>query len=142
MCRLPLDLNAVRPRAMARYLYNNGWHFDKKTCKYAVSLMRKKNSVNGQLEAIQPMEKEQVDELLKRYNVKLQNDVGHDAVYVANFGKNTLTKSVQDEQHLALYVKEVVDDPNAADGTIMREWYARMIAAGLVVDWLDLLDDE
>lgn len=142
MCRQPLDVNVVRPRAMTRYLMNNGWHFDKATCGYAVSLMRKKNPVNSQLEPVQMMTKEQVDDLLKRHNVKLQNDVGYDAVYVANFGKHTLAKSVPDEQHLAMYVKEKIDDHNAADGTIMREWYARMIACGMMVDWLAMLDDE
>lgn len=143
MCRQALDVNAVRPRAMARYLYNNGWHFDRRMCEYAVSLMRKKNAVNSQLEPVQMMTKEQVDDLLKRHNVKLQNDVGHDAVYVANYGKHKLMKSsITDEQHLAMYVKDVVDDPDMADGTIMREWYARLIAAGLLVDWLDLLEED
>lgn len=142
MCREALDSGMIRPRAMARYLFNNGWHFTKRMCEYAVSLMRKKNAVNGQMEAVQMMTKEQVDDLLKRHNVKLQNDVGHDAVYVANYGKHTLVKSVADEQHLAMYVKERIDDMNAADGTIMREWYARLIAAGMLVDWLEFMEDE
>ena len=142
MCRGALDVGAVRPLEMAKYLYNNGWHFNRKMCEYAVSLMRNKNAINGQMEPVKMMTKEQVDELLKRHNVKLQNDVGHDAVYVANFGKHTLAKSVPDEQHLAMYIKERVDDMNAADGTIMREWYARLIACGMLVDWLDMLEDE
>ena len=142
MCRQALDVNMMRPRAMSSYLMNNGWHFTKRMCEYAVSLMRKKNPVNGQMDAVQMITKEQVDDLLKRNNVKLQNDVGHDAVYVANYGKHTLSKSVPDEQHLAMYVKECVDDVNAADGTIMREWYARLIACGMLVDWLEFLEDE
>lgn len=143
MCRQALDAGVMRPRAMAKYLYNNGWHFTKRMCEYAVSLMRKRNAVNGQMEAVQMMTKEQVDEMLKRHNVKLQNDVGHDAVYVANHGKHKLLKSsIADEQHLALYVKDVVDAPDMADGTIMREWYAGLIAAGMLVDWLDMLEDE
>lgn len=143
MCRLPLDVNVVRPRAMAVYLYNNGWHFDKKTCAFAVSLIRRRNQASGQLEPVPMMTKEAVMEMLKRHNVKLENEVGYDAVYVANMAKaDFLRSSIPDEQHLALYVKDVVDDPDMADGTIMRQWYAKMIAAGLLVDWFELLEDE
>lgn len=143
MCRQPLDVNAIRPKAMARYLYNNGWHFDKRTCAFAVSLMRKKNPTTGQFEAIQMMTKEQVTEMLNRYNIKLANDVGHDAVFVANYGKHRLLKSsIPDEQHLAMYVRDIVDGVDAADGAIMREWYARLIASGTLVDWLDMLEDD
>lgn len=143
MCRQALDVGAVRPRAMAQYLYNYGWHFTKKMCEYAVSLMRKKNPVNNQLEPVQMMTKEQVDDLLKRHNVKLQNDVGHDAVYVANYGKHKLMKeTITDEQHLAMYVKNVIDDVDAVDGAVMRGWYGWMIAAGLMTDWLMMLEDD
>lgn len=143
MCRQALDVSVVRPRVMAKYLYNHGWHFNRKCCEYAVSLMRKKNNVNGQLEAVQMMTKEQVDEMLKRHNVKLQNDVGYDAVYVANKGKNYFLKSsIPDEQHLVLYVKDEIDAPDMSDGTIMRKWYAKMIADGMLVDWFDMLEDE
>lgn len=143
MCRQALDVNMVRPRAMSRYLMNNGWHFTKRMCEYAVSLMRKKNNVNGQMDAVQMMTKEQVDDLLKRHNVKLEHDVGHDAVYVANMAKSDLFKSsIADEQHLALYIKDVIDDVDGADGVVMRQWYAKMIACGMLVDWLDFLEDE
>lgn len=143
MCKQALDVSVVRPRVMAKYLYNHGWHFNRKCCEYAVSLMRKKNNVNGQMEAVQMMTKEQVDEMLKRHNVKLQNDVGHDAVYVANRGKTCYLKSsIPDEQHLAMYVKDEIDAPDMADGTIMRQWYAKMIADGMLVDWFEMLEDE
>ena len=143
MCRQALDLGAVRPLAMAKYLYNNGWHFNRKMCEYAVSLMRKKNAINGQMEAVQMMTKEQVDDMMKRHNVKLEHDVGHDAVYVANMAKSDLFKSsIVDEQHLALYVKDVIDDVDGADGVVMRQWYAKMIACGMLTDWLEMLEDE
>ena len=136
-------MGAVRPLAMAKYLYNNGWHFNRKMCEYAVSLMRKKNPINGQMEPVQMMTKEQVDEMLKRHNVKLEHDVGYDSVYVANMGKSDLFKSsIADEQHLALYVKDVIDDVDGADGVVMRQWYAKMIACGMLTDWLDMLEDE
>lgn len=59
---------------------------------------------------------------------------------VANMGKADLLKSsITDEQHLALYVKDVVDDVDAGDGEIMREWDAKMTSRGIAVDWEEIL---
>lgn len=55
-------------------------------------------------------------------------------------GKPDLLKSsITDEQHLALYVKDVVDDVDAGDGEIMREWDAKMTSRGIAVDWEEIL---
>ena len=47
--------------------------------------------------------------------------------------------SVPDEQHLALYIKDTIDDIDAPDGTTMRRWYATMIAGGEPIEWDDVL---
>lgn len=124
---------------MRVYLRNNGWHFSKKAVEYAVSMMKKKNPSTGKLEKITPYTKEEIDELLKKYNIKLENAVGFDYVYVANMCKaDYLKSSILDEEHLAMYVKDVIDDPDAADGNIMRKWLASMDGAGIPVDWEEM----
>ena len=112
----------------------------KKACDFAVSLMRKKNASTGKTEKIEPLTKDQVDSMLAKYGVTLENNVDYDYVYVANMGKADLLKSsITDEQHLALYVKDVVDDVDAGDGEIMREWDAKMTSRGIAVDWEEIL---
>ena len=87
-----------------------------------------------------PQQQEQVDSMLAKYGVTLENNVDYDYVYVANMGKADLLKSsITDEQHLALYVKDVVDDVDAGDGEIMREWDAKMTSRGIAVDWEEIL---
>lgn len=143
MCRQPLDIYDVRPRAQEAYLSQNGWHFSEASCKYAVSLMRKRNAATGKTEQIPMMEASEVDDLLNRHGVVLENKVGMDYVYVANKGRYDLFKSsVPDERHLALYVKDVVDDVDAPDGYIMAEWYAKMVRAGIPVPWKMFNEDE
>lgn len=84
--------------------------------------------------------KEQVDELLKRFGVQLEDKNGYDYVYAANMCKaDYLQGSVPDESHLALNIKETIDDPDAGDGELMRCWYAKTVARGIVVDWEDLV---
>ena len=138
--RQPLDLYDDMPRDMRKYLSNNGWHFNKKACDFAVSLMKKENPSTKKKEKIEPYTKEQVDEMLKKYNVVLENNVGYDYVFVANMCKaDYLKSSITDEHHLALYVKDTIDDIDAGDGVTMRRWYSTMVANGEMVDWDDIL---
>ena len=77
-----------------------------------------------------------MDELLTRYGIKLEKTKGMDYVYVANMGRSDVHKSsVPDDSHLALYIKDVIDDPDAADGEVMACWYVKMIRRGEPVDW-------
>lgn len=138
--RLPLDIYDDMPKDMRKYLQNNGWHFNKKACMWAVSLMKKENPTTKKKEKIEPYSKEQVGEMLKKYNINLENNVGYDYVFVANMGKaDYLKSSIADEQHLALYVKDVIDDVDAGDGVTMRRWYATMVANGEIVEWDEFL---
>lgn len=128
---------------MQKYKSSCGWHFNEEACRFAVSLMKKKNPVNGKTEPIEPMTKKQVEEILSKHGVKLENAVGHDCVYVANMCKaDYLGSSIIDEKHLALYVKDVIDDVDAPDGTVMRQWWAKMVADGQPVPWSSFLGDD
>ena len=119
----------------AAYLAENGWHFNKRACEDAVRMMKRKGP-GGKAEPLEPWSKEQVDEMLQKYGIKLETKIGHDYVYVANMAKADFFKSsLPDEQKVALYVKDVVDDIDAADGEIFIGWYAKTIARRMPVDW-------
>lgn len=138
MVRNSLDQNIRRPQEMESYLAAYGWHFNRKASDYAARHMKK--SSNGGLVRIEPYTAEAVDAMLKSHGVQLENDVLHDKVYVANMCKaDFMGSSIMDELHMARYIKDVLDDPDAGDGTVMRRWYAGMVAAGMPVDWEALL---
>ena len=140
MRREPLDIRDRRPEEMEAYLSHFGCHFNKKMCEFAVSLMKKMNPQTGKKERIEPISKEKVDELLARYGIKLENNVLYDYVYWANQCKaDTFKSSVPDEAHMALYIKDMVDDPDAPDGMAMCMWYAKMNRAGEPVEWDEML---
>ena len=42
------------------------------------------------------------------------------------------------EEYLAKYVKDVVDDPDASDETTFRRWVATMIGNGEPIDWSEI----
>lgn len=81
--RLPLDMYDDIPTEMRKYLRFHGWHFNKKACDFAVSLMRKKNASTGKTEKIEPLTKDQVDSMLAKYGVTLENNVDHIEKHIA-----------------------------------------------------------
>ena len=132
--RTALDMYDDLPKAMRKYLMHNGWHFNKSLCNFAVSLMKKHGK------RLDPISKENVDKLLEQHKIQLENNVGYDYVFVANMCKaDYYGSSIIDDKHVALYIKDTIDDEDAADGTTMRMWYATMVANGVMVDWDDSL---
>lgn len=91
--KIPLDAYDMKPEGMIAYLRYNGWHFNKKMCDWAITLMRKTNATTGKLEKVEPTEKDTVEELLKVNNVKLENADNYDFVYVANMARADFFKS-------------------------------------------------
>lgn len=92
---------------------------------------------NGTEIALEPITREQLDNMMKQSNVHLtNNDNPYDAVFVANMCKaDYLGSSVPDGLHLCLYVKDVIDDVDGYDGIAFNRWYADMCRKGIQVDW-------
>ena len=138
--KTPLDTYDDIPRGMRTYLQHHGWHFGKRACEYAVSMMKRKSPASGKLEKIDPYTKEQVEDMLKRHGVTIEDTSNYDFVFVANMCKaDYLKSSVPDEQHLALFVKDTLSDPDGGDGVTMRRWYATMVSNGIGVEWDEML---
>lgn len=117
--------------AKEMYLAEMGWHFNEKACKYAVQYLKDRSG-----KPIKPYSKEEVDDLLKRQNVTLDNNKGLDYVYVASMAKSDMDGSpLADDRSIANYIKIVIDDADAADGEVMACWYVKMIFRHIPVDW-------
>lgn len=123
---------------MQEYLECYGWHFSKALCDFAVSNMYK--GTEQQKQFIKPYTKEDVKTLLDKYNIKLQNSQGYDCVFVANMAKaDYVGSSIVDEEHLAKFIKDYIDDPDGYDGLPMTRYYADCIGSGTAIIWEDML---
>jgi len=128
----------VYPEAMLIYMRNYGPHFNKKLCDFAVSKM--KRNINGKMQKIQPITREELKNLMNMNGFVLENDQLYDSVYVANMCKaDFLNSSIIDEIHMLKYVKDVIDDPDAVDGLVFNRWYADMCYMGIAIDWEEML---
>lgn len=134
-----LDARDKFPSGMEEYLAQYGWHFSKKMCDWAVSNMYKTDS-SGKKNKITKLTKESIDRLLESNGIKLENKFGYDYVFVANMCKaDYLGSSVSDEQHLALFVKDYVDDPDGYPELPFTRFYSDCIGSGTPIIWEDLI---
>ena len=81
-----------------------------------------KTDAIGKRNYITPWSKEEVDSLLKKYNITLNNKIGYDYVFAANMCKaDYMGSSIMDEQHVALFIKDYVDDKDGYLDKILQE---------------------
>lgn len=137
----PLDIFVIdMPPGMRSYLRAYGWAFNRKACDFAVSKMKRINPATGKREAIDPLTKEQCEELLKKQGIKLDYNEGHNFVYTANMIRADYWKSsIEDEAHMAKMIKDIIDDPDCQGGAVFRKWLAVCDEKGTMVDWDELL---
>lgn len=139
---IPLDSFEIEfmPIEMKAYLRNNGFSFSKKACEWAVSLLRKENPSTKKEEVIETWNKDQVDDLLKKHNITLENNVGYNYVYVCNMlVADKYKSSIPDEQHLALGIKDCIDDPDASPRLVFKQWVTHMDDSGIPIDWGNII---
>ncbi len=92
-------------------------------------------TTDGKKIPIIPIKKEDIDRILKENNITLDNKYGYDYVFAANMCKaDYLGSSVPDEHHLALFVKDYVDDPDGYPELPFTRFYGDTIGLGLSID--------
>lgn len=135
-----LDSYDTYPSGMKNYLSIYGWHFSKKMCEWAVSRMYKKEEENKSEQPNSNYTRDKVDILLKRYDLKLENNKGYDDVYIANMCKfDFLGSSIDGEMRLAQFIKDYIDDVDAYEGMPFTRFYADCIGSGTPIMWEDMI---
>ena len=134
-----LDARDKFPSGMEEYLSHYGWHFSKAMCDWACSKMYK-TDVAGRKTYTKPWTKEEVEKKKKRYNITLTNKISYDYVFVANMCKaDYMGSSIMDEQHIALFIKDYVDDKDGYLELPFTRFYADCVGSGCPINWGDML---
>lgn len=131
-----LDYYDITPKGMDAYLSAHGHHFSKPMLEWAVSMMKNKK---GDRQSVP--EKKKVDEKLNSYGIELSRDKGYyDSVYVWCMAKSDYYgSSIEDEMHLAKYIKDYIDDPDGNPTRPFDEFYVNCIAKGIDIPWGDVI---
>lgn len=124
----------VMPEDLAIYLSHNGPHFNKEAFEFAISNMYKDEDEDK--DDFKPIDKRQVDAILTKYNIKIKNNKLYDAAYVANMCiADYLNSSIANEQLMAKFIKDTLDDPDGCEGLIFNRWIADMKWIGIPIPW-------
>lgn len=131
-----IDYYGIIPRGMDAYLSEHGHHFSKSMLEWAVSMMEDRD---GKKQT--PLEKKRFDEIMKMYNITLKRNEGYyDGPYVFSMAKSDyLGSSIIDEQHLARFVADYIDDVDGNPTRPFDEFYANCLAKGIDIPWEDLI---
>lgn len=133
--RIPLDMYDVIPDEQRAYLSNYGKHFNSKMCEFAVKMMRDRKGSR-----VEMVKKEDLEKKMKDVGVTVENDIMYDACYAYCMAKSDfMGSSIEDEKHLLLYVKDLLDDPDASDGQVFNRFYADCVNAGTPIDWTEMI---
>lgn len=128
-----------KPEAMVNYLRYNGPHFSHRLAEFACKRMMRKGATGNMVE-IPMLSQERVEAILKEHNVSTENMQLFDHLYVANMAKaDFYGSSIEDDKHLALYVKDVLDDPDGYEGMVFNRFLADCARMGIVIDWESVL---
>jgi len=131
-----LDYYDILPKGMEAYLSCHGRHFSKPMLKWAVSMMHSEKT-----DKIDIPEKSDFDEIMDSYGIRIVRSEGYyDCIYVWCMATSDYLKSsIPDEQHLAMYVKDYIDDVDGNRTRAFDEFYINCIAKGVDIPWLDLV---
>lgn len=133
--RIPLDSYEMIPEEQRAYLMNYGKNFNEKMCRFAVSMMRDRKG-----NKVEMVKKDDLEKKLKENNIEIENDVMYNGVYVfAMCMADFMGSSIEDEKHALLYVKDYIDDPDAADGQVFNRFFADCVNAGMPIDWAEMI---
>ena len=129
-------LNYCLPEDMERYLSYYGFHFNKKLYEFAVNGMTKRNKTTGEEEGLSPLEIEDFEKSLKRYRVNIPDNNLYDAAYLASMIEADFWgSSIEDEEHMARYIKDVLCDVDGYEGIVFCRFIADCSAKGNVIFW-------
>lgn len=112
-----------------------GFHFNKKLYEWAVSMMADRGG-----NRVKPLTKEQVDEFLRVNGITLDNNKGYDAPYVHAMAKaDYWGSSINDDAHLARFVKDYLDDQDGSDTKAFDHFVVDCRAKGEPIFWDEMM---
>lgn len=118
------------------YIKEHGPHFSKKLAAHVLHGNRLKNIDDSN----HRWTKEQVLDMMKKYNIEINNYCEYDIVVAMNMAyANYYPKVLNTEQSILEYVKACLDGPNSYDGILFSQWCAKMKRTGRFVDWEEMI---
>jgi hypothetical protein len=127
------------PEDMKTYLSYYGMNFSKKLYEFAVENMRREDAT-GKMEKVKPMAVDEFRSLMSKYKIEIDNNDLYNGMYIASMVKaDFYGSSIEDEEHLAKYVEDVICDVDAAEGQVFARYLADCMVHGCIILWDEMI---
>lgn len=134
-------LNYLVPEDMQEYMSFYGMHFNKLLCEFAVGKMMYEDKATGMLKKITPYKLDEVKAILEKHKVTVDTNEVYDALYLANMVKADFWgSSIEDEEHLAKYIGDVLCDPDGCEGLVFSRFLADCSCKGVIIFWEQMIN--
>ena len=138
-----LLMNYLIPEDMQEYLSFYGTHFNKLLCEFAVSKMMREDKQTKVLKPITPIKMDELKAILEKHKVEIDTNEMYDALYLANMVKaDYWGSSIEDEEHMARYIEDVICDPDGYDGLVFGRFLADCSGKGVVIFWEQMINSK
>lgn len=118
----------------AQYMDANQGHFSKSLAEWAISQMRLKNA-SGDLVKINSLPLDEVEKILKEANIDIKEESIYDAWYLFNMCLADYRKSLRDNNAIAMFVEETINDPDCKPQSVLACFRAKMDTIGKPIHW-------
>ena len=127
------------PEDMKTYLSYYGMNFSKKLYEFAVNNMRRETPT-GTLEKVKPMSVDELKSLLEKHKIEIENNDIYNSLYIAAMVRADFWgSSIEDDEHLAKYVEDVICDVDAVEGQVLARYLADCTVKGVIINWNEMI---
>lgn len=127
------------PEDMKTYLSYYGMNFSKKLYEFAVNNMRRETPT-GTLEKVKPMSVDELKSLLEKHKIEIENNDIYNSLYIAAMVRADFWgSSIEDDEHLARYVEDVMCDVDAVEGQVLARYLADCTVKGVIINWNEMI---
>lgn len=119
----------------AIYMDKNFGLFSKKLAEWAIDRMMMKDPVTKDVKPIKVRSLDDVQEVLKKYNVELQDEFVYTGWYLFNMAVADYPKTLKTDEQRATFVEETLCDPDGAPENVLACFAAKMCEAEEPIFW-------
>ena len=131
-----MEVKYIITEEEAQYQDRYHGHFSRRLAEWAISMMERKDTVSGKVAPVKPYTIEEVEEMIEPFRRHIGEEAIYTAWYLANMCKaDYLGSSVPDKEHVALYVKDTLCDPDGEPQMVLACFRAKCDVKGIPIYW-------
>ena len=124
-----------------RKIYEDMYHgqFSKKLAKWAIENMKTKDIQSGKEKPIEARSLEEVQSIIKEFNIELEDKYKYTAWYLFNMAIADYRVSLPNDEVRACFVWETIKDPDGCPANVLDCFVTKMCNAGEIICWDEML---